>query len=113
MTVVVDPLRVPALLDRLGQETGALHRLPGRDGLLADDDLLAGVKYRFVVAIETSIAVGRHTIASSDLRAPRDYADVFAVLAEGHVLPDDLAADLRDMARFRNPPGARVRRGRR
>lgn len=101
---MVDPLRVRTLLDRLGTEIVALRRLGERDvdDLLADQDVLAGVKYRFVVAIETCIDVGRHVVASEGLRAPRDYADVFTVLGEGGFLPDDVIAELRDTARFRN-----------
>jgi len=101
---VVDPLRVQTLLDRLGSEITALERLARRsaDELLADDDLLAAVKYRFVVCTEVCIDVGRHVIASEGLRTPRDYADVFTVLAESGLLAVEQAATLRDTARFRN-----------
>jgi uncharacterized protein YutE (UPF0331/DUF86 family) len=101
---VVDELRVRALLDRLGNEIDALRRLAARDrdDLLADDDLLAAVKYRFIIAIEVCIDVGRHVIASEGLRAPLDYADVFVVLADASLLDGSTAADLRDTARFRN-----------
>jgi len=101
---VVDPLRVRALLDRLAIEVEALRRLGARSTgeLLADDDLLAAVKYRFIIAIEVCIDVGRHVIASEGLRAPLDYADVFAVLADADLVDPAIAADLRDTARFRN-----------
>jgi uncharacterized protein YutE (UPF0331/DUF86 family) len=101
---VVDELRVRELLDRLGDEIHALRRLAARnrDDLLADDDLLAAIKYRFIIAIEVCIDVGRHVIASEGLRAPLDYADVFTVLADAALLDPSTAADLRDTARFRN-----------
>ena len=101
---MVDELRVRALLDRLGNEIDALRRLAARDrdDLLADDDLLAAVKYRFIIAIEMCVDVGRHVIASEGLRAPLDYADVFVVLADAALLDESTAADLRDTARFRN-----------
>lgn len=101
---MVDPLRLRTLLDRLGTEIVALRRLAERDteALLADEDVLAGVKYRFVVAIEACIDAGRHIVASGGLRAPRDYADVFTVLGESGLLPADVVAELRDTARFRN-----------
>lgn len=104
MSLVVDPLRVQTLLDRLGREIIALRRLAKRDraDLLADDDILAAVKYRFVVAIEACIDTGRHLVASEGLRAPRDYADVFTVLGEHGLLPTDVVTALRDTARFRN-----------
>lgn len=101
---MVDPGRVRALLDRLGEEVSHLRRLseqpPGR--LLADPDLLAAVKYRFVVAIETCIDLGQHVIAAEGLRAPSDFADVFAVLGEAGFVPRDQVAPLQEMARFRN-----------
>ena len=98
---MVDPLRVRTLLDRLATEVEALRRLGARSTgeLLADDDLLAAVKYRFIIAIEVCIDVGRHVIASEGLRAPLDYADV---LADAHLVDPAIAADLRDTARFRN-----------
>jgi uncharacterized protein YutE (UPF0331/DUF86 family) len=101
---VVDPLRVRTLLDRLAAEVEALRRLGARGTgeLLADDDLLAAVKYRFIIAIEVCIDVGRHVIASEGLRAPLDYADVFTVLADADLVDPATAADLRDTARFRN-----------
>jgi uncharacterized protein YutE (UPF0331/DUF86 family) len=101
---VVDELRVRQMLDRLGEEIDALRRLSRRDAeeLLHDDDLLAAVKYRFIVAIEVCIDIGRHVVASEGLRAPLDYADVFSVLAEAALLDSGAAADLRDTARFRN-----------
>lgn len=101
---MVDPGRVRALLDRLGEEVAHLRRLSERaaDELLEDPDLLAAVKYRFVVAIETCVDVGQHVIASEGLRAPRDFADVFTVLGEGGFVPEDQVARLQDMARFRN-----------
>ena len=101
---VVDELRVRQMLDRLGEEIDALRRLSRRDTeeLLHDDDLLAAVKYRFIVAIEVCIDIGRHVVASEGLRAPLDYADVFSVLAEAALLDSGAAADLRDTARFRN-----------
>ena len=47
---------------------------------MTDPDRLAATKYRFVVAIETYIDVGQHIIASEGLRAPTDFADVFAIV---------------------------------
>ena len=100
---MVDPERLRALLDRLHEETGHLRRLAGRDDAsLTDPDVLAAVKYRFVVAIETCIDAGEHVLSSEGLRRPADDADVFAVLGESGFLPADLVPSLQDMARFRN-----------
>ena len=101
---MIDAGRLRALLDRLTAEVSHLKRLaqmPDKE-LMGDDDRIAAVKYRFIVAIETCIDVGNHIIASEGLRAPRDYADVFAVLAEAGFVPAESAPSLGTMARFRN-----------
>src|SRR5918995_6480382 len=68
---VVDELRVRGLLDRMGAEIDGLRRLAGRGDaeLRRDEDLLAAVKYRFIVALEVCIDLGRHLVASKGLRA--------------------------------------------
>lgn len=101
---MVDPLRLRALLERLGAEVADLRRLAdlGTEAVLSDRDRLKSVKYGFVVAIEICIDVGNHIIASEGYRAPRDYGDVFAVLAEhGHLTADDVST-YAAMAGFRN-----------
>jgi uncharacterized protein YutE (UPF0331/DUF86 family) len=101
---MVDPGRVRALLDRLGEETAHLRRLGSYppEELLGDPDRVAAVKYRFVISIETCIDLGQHIIASKGLRAPTDFADVFVVLGESGFLPQNSVPALQAMARFRN-----------
>jgi uncharacterized protein YutE (UPF0331/DUF86 family) len=69
---------------------------------LSDADKVASVKYNFIVAIEAAIDIASHIIAKNALRAPLDYADTFAVLAEAGCYSNDFAQELKDMARFRN-----------
>jgi uncharacterized protein YutE (UPF0331/DUF86 family) len=92
------------LLDRLGRESADLRRLAGLDpdDLLRDVDKLKSVKYSFVIAIEVCIDIAQHLVSRNALRAPTSFADAFVVLHEARVLDDRLAADLADMARFRN-----------
>lgn len=101
---MVDPRRLRSLLDRLEEESRYLRRSAERDAgnLLADPDALAAVKYRLVVGIEICIDIGHHIISSEGLRAPDDFADVFASLAEGEFLPKEMVEALQEMARFRN-----------
>ena len=101
---MVDPGRLRSLLDRPGEELEHLRRLAAvaSEELLADPDRLAGVKYRFVVAIELCIDAAQHIIASEGFRAPSDFADAFAVLGEAGVLPSEQVPALQEMARFRN-----------
>lgn len=99
---MVDATRLLAMLDRISTETTELRRLAGLadDELAPGSDLLAAVKYRFVVAIEAAVDVCRHVAASEGLRAPRDMRDSFLVLAGAGWLPEQL--DLTSMAGFRN-----------
>lgn len=92
------------LLDRLGREVADLRRLAGLapEELLRDVDKLKSVKYSFVIAIEVCIDIAHHLVSRNALRAPASFADAFAVLHEAGVLDERLAADLADMARFRN-----------
>jgi uncharacterized protein YutE (UPF0331/DUF86 family) len=101
---MVDPLRLRALLERLDEEITDLERLAGLDAyaVLGDRDRLKSVKYGFVVAIEICIDIGNHIIASEGYRAPHDYGDVFAVLAEHGHLQDADVPTYAAMAGFRN-----------
>jgi uncharacterized protein YutE (UPF0331/DUF86 family) len=101
---MVDAGRLRGLLDRLAEEVTELRRLAALDqqDLLGNADLLAAVKYRFVIAIETCIDAGEHVIASEGLHPPSTFAEVFKVLGAAGYLSTELATSLRDMARFRN-----------
>lgn len=100
----VDRGRLRALLERLAVERADLERLSlvPTDDLLADTDKLKSVKYSFVLAIEISVDIAHHLVATLRLRSPDSYAEAFVVLAEGDLLPKDLAGQLVMMARFRN-----------
>ncbi len=99
-----DPAKVRDLLDRLALEVADLHRLAAvqPQDLLADSDRLKAVKYSFVVAIEVAVDVAHHLVSTMRLRAPRSYADAFAVLGEAGLLSVELIDELAPMAGFRN-----------
>lgn len=98
---MVDVERLLSLLERIAAETRQLTRLAALpdSALASDSDLLAAVKYRFVVAIEAAVDASRHVAASEGMRLPRDMRDAFVVLQETGWLP---AGELPDMAGFRN-----------
>jgi uncharacterized protein YutE (UPF0331/DUF86 family) len=70
--------------------------------LLQNGPVLGGAKYYLQIAIETCINIGNHIISAEGFRAPRDYRDVFSVLNENDILPDDFAITLRQMTGLRN-----------
>lgn len=101
---MVDRGRLRRLLDRQGLETQRLRDLAGhpREELASDDVLIAAAQFRLVIAIEASIDIAHHIIASEGLEAPDSYAAAFVSLGRGGVIPADLASTLVDMAKFRN-----------
>lgn len=99
---MVDETRLLALLERVASETRELRRLAAMSDaeLASGSDLLAAVKYRFIVAVEAAVDTCRHLAAAEGLRVPRDMRDAFVVLQEaGWLAPGN---DLPDMAGFRN-----------
>lgn len=88
-------------LDRYVSILRELAQLPPAV-LLADPARLGGAKYYLQVAIECCIDVANHLIAQSGWRAPRNYADSFAVLVEHRVLPEEFLPTLRRMVGMRN-----------
>lgn len=101
---MVDAARLGALLDRLATGVDGLEALRAwtDERLLADDLAMPAVKYRFIVVMETAIDAGEYVIAAEALRAPTDYSDVCAVLADSGWLDGGLAGRLTGAARFRN-----------
>jgi uncharacterized protein YutE (UPF0331/DUF86 family) len=88
-------------LDRYVAILRTLAELP-RETLLADKARLGGAKYYLQVAVECCIDVANHLIAQAGWRAPRNYADSFAVLAENGIIPGEFLAIARRMVGMRN-----------
>ena len=69
---------------------------------LKDKILIGSAKYYLQVSIECCLDVANHIIASERYRAPKDYADSFAVLEEKGIIQRQLGQNLRQMTKFRN-----------
>lgn len=100
----VDLLRVRDLLGNIAEARGRLHEL----GQLPEAEFLTdyrnteSAKYLLIVATEAAIDLCNHIVARQGGRAPQDYADCFAILADLKVIKPNLAKRLKQMARFRN-----------
>lgn len=64
--------------------------------------LRRAVERSLQVAVEACLDVGRRLIALEGFRYPEHNRDVFQVLGEEEVVPQELLPALLDMARFRN-----------
>lgn len=73
-----------------------------REEFLNDQDAKDIACYRLIVAIESALSLCCHISAKHLKKVPEDYAECFAVMAEGGIIPTDLSENLQKMARFRN-----------
>jgi uncharacterized protein YutE (UPF0331/DUF86 family) len=100
----VDLNRIRDLLGNMADAQRRLREL----GQLSEAEFLGdyrnteSAKYLLIVATESAIDSCNHIVACQGGRAPQDYADCFAILAELGVIDSNLADRLKRMARFRN-----------
>jgi uncharacterized protein YutE (UPF0331/DUF86 family)/predicted nucleotidyltransferase len=67
------------------------------------DGLASGAaKYYLQTAIGACLDIGNHIISSEGFRSPKDYRDVFNILNEQGILPDETIGDFRNLAGLRN-----------
>lgn len=100
----VDLVRVRQLLSNIAEAKSQLNELGQRSEaeFLGDFRNTESAKYLLIVATEAAIDLCNHLVARRGERAPQDYADCFAVLAELGVITPELVTRLKRMARFRN-----------
>ncbi len=60
------------------------------------------LRHALLECAEACLDIGNHIIAVNNLRRPKDYRDVFAVLEEEKVIPKPLSRRLQEMVGFRN-----------
>lgn len=99
---MVDPDKLSERLQALANYRVALERLRALslEEYLADQ-VYAG-RYLVQTAAQSCIDLAAHVIASEGWRAPRNFGDVFTVLAENRVIDAQLAGRLRALAGLRN-----------
>lgn len=101
---MVDPELIADRLGRLDAYLKILRRLArySREDLTGDPLTLGGAERFLHKAIESCLDIANHIVATERLRSPSGYADIFAVLAENGILPEEFLPIMQDMARFRN-----------
>ena len=100
---MVNVQKAEGLLHNLAASVGHLRDLARteHDEFLKDAAKVGAAKYYLQISIEACMDLGNHIIASERFRAPKDYRDIFTVLNENGILPDDFALTLRQMAGLR------------
>ncbi len=72
------------------------------EDLKADRDKRNMILHAMLVSIQAAIDVSMHLISQNGLGRPATYRETFDVLARAGLIPEELAADLSDLAGFRN-----------
>ena len=88
-------------LEKYLQELDNIQKLPKQE-YISDNRNIFSLRYLFQVSIETCINIANHVISRYGLGVPKEYADVFRILAAKDIIPHDLESKLIQMVRFRN-----------
>ncbi len=95
---------IESKLEMLEEYVGILKGYQHHDveDLMRDHTLRGAVERYIEVALECMIDIGEMIISKEKLKRPDTYRDVFLLLGEHGILPDDFAKDLAPAAGFRN-----------
>lgn len=70
--------------------------------LRSDRDKRNMVLHALLVSIQASIDIANHLVAACSSRRPETYRESFSILCDEGLIPEDLGAQLSDLAGFRN-----------
>lgn len=92
------------LLQRLEDYLKSLreHQKVTQDELEDSDVLLTYVERKLQLAAQVSIDLGNHLISSFGFEIPKDYKDIFEILAKEGVISKNLCSSMKKIAGFRN-----------
>jgi uncharacterized protein YutE (UPF0331/DUF86 family) len=101
---VVDEGVVLERLSRLDHYVRKLRQVAAfdRDRYLSDEDLQRQTERYLQLAIECTIDIGSHILATEGLGRPDSYAEIFRRLAMAGIFPVPFGEELAKMAGFRN-----------
>jgi len=101
---MVDPDTLASILGNLQgylEKLATLAATP-EDAFLQDFTNVESAKHLLQVSIECCLDIAHHIVADEGYRTPTDYYDIFIVLHENGILPEDFIPTLRQMVSFRN-----------
>ena len=101
---MIDREKVTAIFRRMDGYMRQLRLMAAkpREQVVEDPVSFAATEHFLQLCAESCLDVANHVISAERLRAPKDYADAFAVLGENRIVPAALLPKLQAIARFRN-----------
>lgn len=91
----------------LGSLQEALNHLKSKQNVSIrdyqkDKDLQAIVERKLETSIQACIDIGNHIISHDELGVPSNYGEIFNILAQHGIIPDNITGVMVKMAGFRN-----------
>lgn len=77
-------------------------RRSDREAFKKDYKIHGLAEHYLYLSIQSMLDIGHHLIAGLQLRKPQDYEEVFQVLTEARILPEEFVRTLAGAGRFRN-----------
>jgi uncharacterized protein YutE (UPF0331/DUF86 family) len=101
---VVDSHVVVARIDKIRDCVSKLRVFAdlGEDAFIEDSAATDGAERNMQIAIQSAIDIGNHVVADMDLGTPKDYKDIFQLLAKNKIISVGLARKLISMTGLRN-----------
>lgn len=101
---MLDSQNILSKLERLSNEREKLEasRRLSREEFKTTPLVQDATCYSFIVAIQACIDIASHIVAALGLRKPTASRDLFTILAEEGILPQELVSDMEGMVGFRN-----------
>ena len=92
------------LLQRLEEYLKSLkeHEKVTKDELENSDVLLTYVERKLQLAAQACIDLGNHLISHFGFETPKDYGEIFEILAKEGVISKDLCSNMKKISGFRN-----------
>lgn len=101
---MIDPEVIASRLSKIKESLELLEPLaniPLTDFVKGPDHFLKAERL-IEITIQTMIDIGTHVISANSLRKPKDYHEVFDILAENQIIPQPLLGPLHAMVGLRN-----------
>ncbi len=100
----IDREKVESKLTILISYVNTLKKIPGASLIEISSDPIkfAGIKYYLQISIESCLEIGAHLISRLHLRRFEGYKEIFSILGEANIIPNEFVHPLREMAGLRN-----------
>ena len=101
---MVDSHVILARIDKIRESVAKLRQFTNQpeEAFICDSLVTDSAERNLQIAVQAVIDIGNHIVADMDLGAPKDYKDIFRLLAENKIVAESLSRKLISMTGLRN-----------